>query len=730
MKKISYRIFILLIIFVLTAIIYLSFIGVKTDKFNYKISNQIKKIDKNLDIKLKEVSIILNLLEFKLNLKTIGANLIYREKVLEIENIRSDISLKSLISSKFSLTRIGISTKSLNIKNLISFVQLLKNDPKIFIAQRFIKKGYVIADIEIEFDDLGNIKNNYKINGLIKDVKINILNKYDLDQIDSIFEIQDESFKFNDLNFSLNNKTVFAPQIIVSKKNKEYLVSGKINNQKIVLNKEDIKKFIDEDNIGIDVQTINFNSENDFKFKINKNFKIKDLNVNSEINLINLNLKNTFEIKKVFPKVKENIIFENHKIKIKYNIENFSVLGSGKTLIQDKFDNIEYKILKNKNEIEYYTILTISKNLFKLGLLNFEKNGESDLKLNIKAKKKFKKDLIFEELSLKEKNNVIHIKNLILSNDNKIKDIEKIKLEYVDKENFQNKVQMIKKDKAYLIKGDSFNINKIVENLFDSENEQKSSLFSSDLQLNFDINKIHLDQNNTINDLNGYLYLKDNEVSEANLNSKFANQKNIKLTIQTNGEKKITTLFSNEAKPIVDRYKFIKGFKEGSLDFYSVKNNNNTKSTLKIYNFKLKELPALTKILTLASLQGIADLLSGEGIRFDEFEMNFTNKKNLMTISEIYAIGPAISILMDGYVEKKKLVSLRGTLVPATTINKTIASIPVIGDILVGKKAGEGVFGVSFKIKGPPKNLKTTVNPIKTLTPRFITRTLEEIKKN
>ena len=54
----------------------------------------------------------------------------------------------------------------------------------------------------------------------------------------------------------------------------------------------------------------------------------------------------------------------------------------------------------------------------------------------------------------------------------------------------------------------------------------------------------------------------------------------------------------------------------------------------------LKELPALTKILTLASLQGIADLLSGEGIRFNEFEMNFTNENKLMTIDEIYAIGP------------------------------------------------------------------------------------------
>ena len=101
-----------------------------------------------------------------------------------------------------------------------------------------------------------------------------------------------------------------------------------------------------------------------------------------------------------------------------------------------------------------------------------------------------------------------------------------------------------------------------------------------------------------------------------------------------------------------------------------------------------------------------------------------------MTINEIYAIGPAISLLMSGYIEQDKLVSLRGTLVPATTINKTISSIPVLGKILVGDKTGEGVFGVSFKIKGPPKNLETTVNPIKTLTPRFITRTIEKIKKN
>ena len=107
--------------------------------------------------------------------------------------------------------------------------------------------------------------------------------------------------------------------------------------------------------------------------------------------------------------------------------------------------------------------------------------------------------------------------------------------------------------------------------------------------------------------------------------------------------------------------------------------------------------------------------------------MNFSNVDQLMTLMR-FALGPTISILMSGYVESDKLVSLRGTLVPATTLNKTIGSIPLLGDILVGKNR-RGVFGVSFKIKGPPKKLETTVNPIKTLTPRFITRTLEKLKE-
>ena len=93
-------------------------------------------------------------------------------------------------------------------------------------------------------------------------------------------------------------------------------------------------------------------------------------------------------------------------------------------------------------------------------------------------------------------------------------------------------------------------------------------------------------------------------------------------------------------------------------------------------------------------------------------------------------MGSSISLHMDGYIEKKSgLISLSGTMVPAKTLNTLISKIPVVGNILVGKKVYEGVFGVSFKMKGKPENIKTTVNPVKSLTPRFVTRTLEKMKK-
>ncbi len=729
MKKIISRLIILLLTTALISIIYLSTIGIKTERFNDQISNQIKKIDKDLDIELKKVSILLDPIRFNVNAKTVGTNLEYRKKIIQIESIRSIISLKSIINNDLQLKNLKISTKSVELKNLISFLRFFKNDPKFFIAEKLIKKGYLIANINIEFDEDGNIKNNYEIKGLIKDGKINLFNKYDFSKIDLNFDLKDDEFNLKNTKLSFNGNDISIPNLKSKKENNNFLISGKIDNKKFILDENNLIHLLNDIFLNFKIEKVDFASKSSFQFKIDNKFKFKNLKIESIIDLNYMVLLNKLNLTEIFPDSNESIKLENHEIIFKYNQDNFEVEGFGKILLQNKNDEIKYKIKKSEKDFNFQTKFNIKDNIAKLDLLNFKKKPDTNLEIDISGNKIFNGDFFLEKVSLKEKENNISISKLLLTNENKIKEFEKINFKYVDEDSLKNNFRIIKKKNDYLLDGQILNLNKIIDEALKADKGQKD-LFQNNIRLNVNIEKAYVDKESVINDLKGYLVFKNNEVINAKLDSAFSNNKKISFTVKSNNDEKITTFFSEYPKPLVKRYNFIKGFDEGVLDFYSIKKNNISNSVLIIDNFKLKEVPVLAKILTLASLQGIADLLTGEGIRFTDFEMKFNNSKGLMTIEEMYAIGPAISILLDGYIESDKLISLRGTLVPATTINRTIASIPLIGNILVGKKVGEGVFGVSFKIKGPPDDLEPSVNPIKTLTPRFITRTLEKIKKN
>ena len=173
--KIFLKLFIILSFLIFITLSYLSIFGVETNKFNNQITEKIRKFDKNLEVELKEIKLILDPFQLKLQAKTIGTNLMYQSKKIEIENIKTQLSLKSLIEDKFSIENLEISSKSLELKNLISFLRSFQNTPELFIMEKAIKKGYLIADIKLEFDSNGNIKNNYEINGIVKEPVVTTL---------------------------------------------------------------------------------------------------------------------------------------------------------------------------------------------------------------------------------------------------------------------------------------------------------------------------------------------------------------------------------------------------------------------------------------------------------------------------------------------------------------------------------------------------------------------------
>ena len=805
-KKIIRYTSIVLGIFVLL-IIYLSTVGIETEKFNNQIQNLVKQKNDKFDANLKKIKLTLDPLNFKINAKTINAKITFNNKPIELEYIQTQISLNSLIKNQLVTSQIEISTKPILLKNFVSFIRSINNRPELFFLERFIKKGYLIADLKFNIDEFGTIKNDYKVNGLLKEGEISVLKKNKIEKINFIFNIEENNFNFKDISFDTNNINFLSNRLDIKKDKKDYLLEGSLRNKKSVLN-DQILQVIKLKYPQIDLINTEFESKNDFSFNINDRFKVKNLAVNSSIlinssqlkrnNLIDKNviefnefidlkdheikasydnkklsiegkgqvkLQNKFElinykvnnngsnlnlvsnielseldiknqnlIKEYLPKTKDTLNLKDHKIQINYQNNILTLEGLGKIIFEKEFNQIKYFFSTKDQKYSFNTDLEINDTPIRIDFINYKKNKNLNSQLKISGNHNKKFGLDFKKISLLSKNNSLIVNDLKIDRNNKLVKVDKIVLDYFDNDDLKNKFTINRtKNNNYELKGSFLNADPIITRLLESKDDQQLNIFKENIIISLNVSDVYLDNNNVIKNLKGKLQIKDNKVDQADISALFDNNKNITFSINTKDDEKITTLFSSKAKPLVKRYKFIKGFEdsdEGYLDFYSSKNNGISKSKLIIDNFKVKEIPALAKILSLASLQGIADLLTGEGIRFTDFEMNFTNKGKLMTIDELYAIGPAISILIEGYVEEDNLISLRGTLVPATTINRSIASIPLIGDLLVGKKVGEGVFGVSFKVKGPPKKLETTVNPIKTLTPRFITRTLEKIKKN
>ena len=227
--------------FFILLIIYLSTIGIETEKFNKQIQDLIQNKNNKIEIILKKIKLTLDPLNFKINAKTIDAKIILGDKSIELEQIKSQISINSLIKNQLVESQIEISTKSILLKNFITFVRSVNNRPELFFLEKFIKKGYLIAELKLNFDEFGVIKEDYIVNGLLRDGKISLSKKNQLEKINFLFNITGNNFDFKDISFNTNNIDFLSERLNVKKDKKDYIFKGNIKNKNYNINDELLK---------------------------------------------------------------------------------------------------------------------------------------------------------------------------------------------------------------------------------------------------------------------------------------------------------------------------------------------------------------------------------------------------------------------------------------------------------------------------------------------------------
>ena len=739
MGKFLFKFFLIFVIIVTILLVYLSYFGLETDKFDSLIKNKANEVNRNVQLEFNKTKIHINIKELNLAVKLQNPKILVKEKKIILSKIDLFLPLKSFINSDFLLQKAEIAFFKNDIKDLTKITSIFV--PRIINKKikKIFSEGVMEGEFVIPFNADGSISENYEINAKVLNANININNDFKINNLSTDIKYFSKTKNEKEINFLINkgkllNLDLQESLIDINFKDGKKIIKSKIKTRGSSKYNEIkiIASLIGFNLNSIENVELTSDLETSLKLSLDNRYKIldKEFKIEGKINNLNLKHKAIKSFEKILPSYRSKIILKDTKISFNQT-KNLKLSGLIKFDQQFKDFILRYSGLTDKNfniggKINLYDLT------LKIPNLNYykKKNIEADIDFNINSGKS---SYDIDRLLYSSNKSKIELDKVSLNKKFEIKDIRNIKVTTFTNNIKNNDFHIGKHEtlqNTVFVMGKLLDAEPLLKSLYKTRDEKTLSKdFNNEIKVNLDKTITGTDDN--ILNISMIASIKKGSYKKLSLKGNFEKKNEIiEMTMyQIDENKRTLQVISDRARPFIKNFDFVKGFEGGKLEYESTISKEDTKSNLLITDFKVSKVPALAQLLTLASLQGIADTLSGEGIRFESFEMKSNSKGNVMNIEDALAMGPAVSILLNGYVDKGKVVSLRGTLVPATKLNSIIASIPVVGDILVGKKTGEGVVGVSFKMKGPPKDIKTTVNPIKTLTPRFIVRAVEKMKK-
>ncbi len=728
MKKLFFTATIFLFFLIISLVLILSTTGFETNRFNELISSEAKKNNKNISLNLDRVKFKLDIKNFNLFLETKNPQLTFKNLVIPISNIKVYLNFYSLIKSKSQIDKINISFKEINVDELKRIVIKTKPSNLNSLIINKINDGKLNANLEVYLKE--NLElDNFIVKGEIREMSGKIADNIVLkdtsfnffaDSSDVLIKnvkSKMDGLKIKNGNFQIKKdkeiilKSDFITKIDISKKNFNYY-------------KPIFKNF---DVINIDS---NFDAElnNYLDVTFDKTFKITKYKYSNKgkINKSNLNFKKSFK-SPFLEKEIDNLKLKNSNFEIRYASDNKNyIFSNGRYSIDSKnYHKYDFKndFLKDNSKIdlnfEFSQILNID-------FINYKKkeNEIANIKLAIHTNKDTKN---IQNFQYSENKNQIFIEKLKINKRGFIS-LESIKVKTFNKNDLKNDFTLNFGKKITIIgnKYDAKNLNKYL-----NKRSKKNIFKRINKDINIDIKDIETPLSKKLLNFKLLGVIEKGKFIKISSKGDFGNNKFLDISMKSDkkNNRKFLEVYSDLPQPLLSEYKFFKGLTEGVLTFTSIIEENSSTSILVIDNFKVVNAPGMVKLLSLADFGGLADLAEGEGLSFEKLEIKMDTNRGFLNLRELYAVGPSISVLMEGYKEQSGLTSLRGTLVPAKNLNKLLSKIPVIGKIIIPKDIGEGLFGVSFKIKGMPGKMKTTINPIKTLTPRFITKALEKQKK-
>jgi AsmA-like C-terminal region/Protein of unknown function len=142
--------------------------------------------------------------------------------------------------------------------------------------------------------------------------------------------------------------------------------------------------------------------------------------------------------------------------------------------------------------------------------------------------------------------------------------------------------------------------------------------------------------------------------------------------------------------------------------------------TADIEDFRVRDAPALAKLLQAMTLYGLVEVMQGPGLGFSSLIAPFRYSGDILELSDARAFSPSLGLTMKGRIDLgTDMLNMQGTIVPAYFFNALLGHLPVIGRLFSPERGG-GVFAASYTLNGALRDPQVFVNPLTTLTPGFL----------
>ena len=173
MAKFFAKSFFLFLVVLFSVIIFLSYFGIETDKFDNLIKNKTNEVNKYVKLDFQKTKIYLNPKELKLVVKLQNPKIIVKKNEIILSKLNLFLPLRSFVTSDFLLKRAEVAFVKNDIKDLTKITGVFL--PKFINIKlnKIFHKGSLEGEFIIPFKSDGSIGKDYGFSGKILEASIN-----------------------------------------------------------------------------------------------------------------------------------------------------------------------------------------------------------------------------------------------------------------------------------------------------------------------------------------------------------------------------------------------------------------------------------------------------------------------------------------------------------------------------------------------------------------------------